>query len=294
MMLSDGTHAYGCGSHGSWIWIYDFVTDKPTKWFEYFAPSHWRWPFLLWDLEHEVVNVTKIELSAEAQQRPNEYTDIYREYEGDTTDSFGNWGRLTVQDPPHRVDFDKGVGWKMIYRCITANEIGQRHKRVSIGGDLIQHVQGLRDQMELIHVPDKFMDTKALAAGAVNDEPDDLNEPEETEGESPTLFEIIFKMTQFDMDRRHAIEDALNEALLDAELGLVMGAGADLDSCDVVVETEPRLATKTLRVIRRVLGDLMVPASTRIRQTHGDDEAIEHPLKAPRSGRTKSHERHKT
>ena len=81
--------------------------------------------------------MTKIELSAEDQQRPNEYADIYREYEGDTTDSFGNWGRLTVQNPPHRVDFDKGVGWKMIYPCITANEIGQRHKRVSIGGDLI-------------------------------------------------------------------------------------------------------------------------------------------------------------
>jgi len=40
--------------------------------------------------------------------------------------------------------------------------------------------------MELIHVPDKFMDKKALAAGAVNDEPDDLNEPEDPVRHGPT------------------------------------------------------------------------------------------------------------
>lgn len=76
-------------------------------------------------------------------------------------------------------------------------------------------------------------------------------------------LQINFKKTGRNFDRDE-IEEALDDALTEAELGEVTGGGAFLDGsgCDITVDVND--AARGLEVVRQVLVEMQVPSSTTI------------------------------
>ncbi|QIF04175.1 hypothetical protein [Roseimicrobium sp. ORNL1] len=82
---------------------------------------------------------------------------------------------------------------------------------------------------------------------------------------STTFYEIVFQAADFTFDGRDEIEDPLDEALRESELGEVTGGGSGGGICNIDVEVKD--AKRGLAVIRKVLRKLKVARSTRIHQT---------------------------
>src|SRR4051812_10275880 len=93
-----------------------------------------------------------------------------------------------------------------------------------------------------------------------------------------TFFEITFPTgSGYAITDRHEIEDALHEALQQAELGEVSGGGAGMGKANIDVEiTDPILG---LALIRRILHTFSLPANAVIRQN--GDPSIHHSIDVP-------------
>ena len=80
-----------------------------------------------------------------------------------------------------------------------------------------------------------------------------------------TFFEIILQSADFNFGGRDEIEDPLDEALQQANLGEVTGGGSGRGVSNIDVEvTDPE---QGLKVIRQLLQSLEVAKSTVIRQS---------------------------
>lgn len=89
-----------------------------------------------------------------------------------------------------------------------------------------------------------------------------------------TFFEIILQSADFNFEGRDEIEDPLDEALQQANLGEVTGGGSGMGVSNIDVEvTNPE---QGLIVIRQVLQSLEVAKSTVIRQS--GSPSIRHPV----------------
>lgn len=86
--------------------------------------------------------------------------------------------------------------------------------------------------------------------------------------QAPALLEIVLESADFTLDSRDAVEDPLHEALTEAGIGQVTGAGGGMGKSNIDVEVTDLEAG--LAVVRRVLGDLRVAASTVIYAQQGD------------------------
>jgi hypothetical protein len=87
----------------------------------------------------------------------------------------------------------------------------------------------------------------------------------------PAFLEIVLESKDFTLDSRDAVEDPLHDALTAAGIGEVTGAGGGMGKSNIdvgVTDLEAGLA-----VVRRVLGDLKVAASTVIYAQQGDHAA---------------------
>jgi hypothetical protein len=85
---------------------------------------------------------------------------------------------------------------------------------------------------------------------------------------APAFLEIVLESTDFTLESRDAVEDPLHEALTEAGIGEVTGAGGGMGKSNIDVEvTDLEVG---LAVVRRVLGDLKVAASTVIYAHQGD------------------------
>lgn len=89
-----------------------------------------------------------------------------------------------------------------------------------------------------------------------------------------TFFEIILQSADFNFGGRDEIEDPLDEALQNANLGEVTGGGSGRGVSNIDVEvTDPE---QGLKVIRQVLQSLEVAKSNVIRQS--GEPSIRHPV----------------
>jgi hypothetical protein len=84
----------------------------------------------------------------------------------------------------------------------------------------------------------------------------------------PAFLEIVLESADFTLDSRDAVEDPLHEALTEAGIGEVTGAGGGMGNSNIDVEVSDLEAG--LSVVRRVLRDLKVAASTVIYAHQGD------------------------
>ncbi len=80
----------------------------------------------------------------------------------------------------------------------------------------------------------------------------------------PAFLEIVLKSEDFAFGGRDVVEDPLDEALQAAQLGEVTGGGTGSGSSNIDVEVED--LERGLQVVRRVLRELRVAASTVIVQ----------------------------
>lgn len=87
-----------------------------------------------------------------------------------------------------------------------------------------------------------------------------------TEEPAATAFyEIVFQAADFTFGGRDEVEDPLDEALRESDLGEVTGGGSGGGICHIDVEVKQ--AKRGLALIRKVLRKLKVARSTRIHQT---------------------------
>jgi hypothetical protein len=87
----------------------------------------------------------------------------------------------------------------------------------------------------------------------------------------PAFLEIVLESKDFAYDGRDEVEDSLHEALTAAGIGEVTGAGSGMGKSNIDVEVSDLEAG--LALVRRVLGDLKVAASTVIYAQQGDHAA---------------------
>ena len=82
------------------------------------------------------------------------------------------------------------------------------------------------------------------------------------------FLEIVFDAkdcSAVGIDSRDEVEDPLEEALDDSEIAEVTGGGGGMGTYNIDVEVvDERHLDKALKIIRRVLRKLKVPANTRI------------------------------
>jgi hypothetical protein len=76
---------------------------------------------------------------------------------------------------------------------------------------------------------------------------------------APAFLEIVLESADFTLDGRDAVEDPLHEALTEAGIGEVTGAGGGMGKSNIDVEVTDLEAG--LSVVRRVLRDLNVAAT---------------------------------
>jgi hypothetical protein len=84
----------------------------------------------------------------------------------------------------------------------------------------------------------------------------------------PAFLEIVLESRDFTFDGRDEVEDPLHEALTAAGIGEVTGGGAGMGKSNIDVEISDLEAG--LALVRRVLRDLKVAASTVIYAQQGD------------------------
>jgi hypothetical protein len=87
----------------------------------------------------------------------------------------------------------------------------------------------------------------------------------------PAFLEIVLESADFTFDGRDEVEDPLHEALTAAGIGEVTGGGSGMGKSNIDVEVSD-LETG-LALVRRVLRDLKVAASTVIYAQQGDQAA---------------------
>jgi hypothetical protein len=80
-----------------------------------------------------------------------------------------------------------------------------------------------------------------------------------------TFFEITFPVgSGYEVADRHEIEDTLNQALQEADLGEVTGGGTGMGKANIDVEVTDPL--RGLSLMRKILQDFSIPSATVIRQ----------------------------
>ncbi|RYG57310.1 hypothetical protein EON80_28405 [bacterium] len=84
------------------------------------------------------------------------------------------------------------------------------------------------------------------------------------------LFEIVFQNADFEFEGRDDVEEPLEEALSDAELGEVTGGGSGPDTTNIDVEVTELEAG--LALVRKVLLEIGAAKSTEI-QYHIEGKA---------------------
>lgn len=87
----------------------------------------------------------------------------------------------------------------------------------------------------------------------------------------PAFLEIVLESADFTLDSRDEVEDPLHEALTEAGIGEVTGAGGGMGKSNIDVEVTDLQAG--LALVRRVLRNLKVAASTVIYAHQGDQSA---------------------
>jgi hypothetical protein len=78
----------------------------------------------------------------------------------------------------------------------------------------------------------------------------------------PAFLEIVLESKDFTFNGRDEVEDSLHEALTAAGIGEVTGAGSGMGKSNIDVEVSD--LEVGLALVRRLLGDLKVAASTMI------------------------------
>ena len=131
--------------------------------------------------------------------------------------------------------------------------------------NLIPLIMGFHEEMEHMKVAPDMVDRR---------------KPKESRTEEvERILEIVFPS---DSDglliRRDEIEEALDEALTEADVGEIMGAGGSSDgSFDLAATVNPRRIKSALRIIRKILLKFKAPDTVKILEQHpGHEEPIEH------------------
>lgn len=246
--------AYVCCIDGVWHWLYDFISDRPIFDLEKFAPDRWLFPFtLMKDAPADLRLVSQLSLTREQQKIPPRWVRV--------SDA---QVRLDDLPTPYRAYSDEEGNW-----YITEEETKHMFKdRDADPDEFAAFIEPFLPQMKRIHVPDSEQETGT---------PPSMTLPEVKPEDEPVTIEI--RATPECEVHRDEVEEELDEALQNAEVGDMIGAGGgELGNWDLAVECREADFKKVLKIVRRVLKKLKMPADTELVEQRVDQEDVKHLL----------------
>jgi hypothetical protein len=260
--VSDERSAYFCSVDGNQCWMYNFLTDYPTRQEKYFPSSRWLRPYYFWHFTLAQVDVCKLVLSSEEAIVP------------------GYWTKAP-DHPSWPLPYQVWEAHTGMYNGTEADIEGIFPLHILRHDNIVPTILEVAPQLELIRVPPEERDTRANPEAT--DAPQDWAEDEER------IVEVIFTGGSPELlAQRETIEEQLGLELDLVEAGTVNGSGVLADregncvSFDITLNIEPRRLKTALRAIRSVLKRFKAPPDTEILEHHPEyEEPIAHPLVMP-------------
>lgn len=245
-----------------WFWLYKFTTNRRPSGLDCFASSRWKLPFLCMEgVPIKFKLVGEIPVTPEMEVIPTTWVrEVSIRLDADT------YPYPESPPGPIRAFSNERGNW-----YITEEESRSMFEMLYADGDnLPGFIERFLPELERLDFEDDG--EAAVLPDITPPVADPLDEEVVLEIRAPECCEVD----------RDAVEDELDEALGEAEVGDLIGAGGGtVGNWDLAVSTPLRDLRKVLRVVRRVLRAMEMPVETEIVEQSTDRPEVVHPLVVP-------------